>query len=157
VNVRRSTATAAVALGLSALSLGLTGCGFNAPTDQVYNPAVGVNVQEGEVDVLNTVIVSGDDGTGTVVVTLANNNQDEDDALAGVTGEGVQVEVGGDTTIPAGGVLVLDDGLLRVTGETVTPGAFVPLRFEFDRARSLRVDVPVVASDEPPYDEVPVS
>ncbi|HET6653698.1 MAG TPA: hypothetical protein VFH10_13725 [Nocardioides sp.] len=157
MNVRRSTAAAAVALGLPALSLGLSGCGFDAPTDQAYNPAAGVNVQEGEVDVLNAIIVSGEDGTGTVVVTLANNNQDADDALAGVTGEGVQAEVGGDTVIPAHGILVIDDGLLSVTGESVVPGAFVPLTFEFDRARSLSLDVPVVASDEPPYDEVPVS
>jgi hypothetical protein len=157
VNVRRSTATAAVVLGLPALSLGLTGCGFDAPTDQAYNPAAGVNVQEGEVDALNTIIVSGEDGTGTVVVTLANNNQEADDALAGVTGEGVQAEVGGDTVIPAAGLLVLDDGSLSVSGESVTPGSFVPLTFEFDRAQSLSFDVPVVASDEPPYDEVPVS
>ena len=156
MNVRRSIAAAALALGLPALSLGLSGCGFNAPTDQVYNPAVGVNDQEGEVDTLNAVIVSGEDGSGTLVVTLANNNQDADDALAGITGADVEVEVGGETTIPAGGLVVLDDGSLSVTGEPVTPGAFVPLTFEFDQAQSSSLDVPVVASDEPPYDEIPL-
>ena len=156
MNVRRSIAAAARALGLPALSLGLSGGGFNAPTDQVYNPAVGVNDQEGEVDTLNAVIVSGEDGSGTLVVTLANNNQDADDALAGITGADVQVEVGGETTIPAGGLVVLDDGSLSVTGEPVTPGAFVPLTFEFDQAQSSSLDVPVVASDEPPYDEIPL-
>ena len=58
MNVRRSIVRAPVALTATALALTLSSCGFEQPTDMVYNPAVGVNDQSGSVDVLNAVIVS---------------------------------------------------------------------------------------------------
>jgi hypothetical protein len=153
VNHRHRT-TAAV-LAVPVLSLGLSSCGFNAPTDRIYNPPVGVNEQDGTVDVLNALVVSGSDGSGTLAVGLANNDQAEDDALAGVTGERVQVQVGGETTIPAGGFLNLSDGSLSVTGDQVTPGAFVRLTFTFDRAASVTLRAPVVEA-EGDYADVPL-
>lgn len=152
MNVRRSTALAAVVIGLP---LGLSGCGFDAPTDQVYNPAVGVNNQDGQVDVLNALIVSAEDGSGTLVVSLANNDQSEPDALAGVSGQ-AEVAVSGDAAIPAGGLLVLSDDTLAVTGESVRKGAFVRLTFTFENAASATVRAPVVGQDGP-YADVPVS
>ena len=44
MNVRRSI-TAVVAVPV--LALGTASCGFDAPTDQIYNPAVGVSDQSG--------------------------------------------------------------------------------------------------------------
>ena len=156
MNVRRSIATAAAALGMSALSLGLTSCGFNAPTDMVYDPAAGVSDQEGTVDVLNAAVVSATDGGGTLVVSFANNDQENDDALVGVSGEGVEVGLGGDTAIPAGGMLTRDDTELSVTGEQVEPGGWVPLTFTFDRAQSVTMEVPVVEA-EGEFADVPTS
>ena len=71
MNVRRSIAAAALLLAVPALSA--CGVSFGAPTDQVYNPSVGVDDQSGQVDVLNALIVSGSNGSGTVVATLVNN------------------------------------------------------------------------------------
>ena len=73
VNVRRSLAVAALVLTAPVLSS--CGVGFGAQTDQVYNPAAGVDVHSGSVDVLNALIVSGTDGSGTVIATLVNNDQ----------------------------------------------------------------------------------
>ncbi len=155
MNVRRSI-TAVVAVPV--LALGTASCGFDAPTDQIYNPAVGVSDQSGEVDVLNVVIVSAEDGSGTLVASFANNDTENDDALSGVTGEGAEVQVEGDTEIPAAGFLNLSDGSLQVTGEGVTPGATVGLTFGFDRAEPITLQAPVVEqSSEGPYADVPVS
>lgn len=156
MNVRRRLTTAAVALTLPVLTAGLSGCGFDAPTDQRYNPAVGVNAQDGDVDALNVLIVSATPGSGTLVGSFSNNNQDEGDALAGVTGPGVQVELGDQVDIPAGGLLTVDDGSATVTGDRVESGNFVRLTFTFDNAESVTLQAPVVPHSGP-YADVPVS
>lgn len=156
MNVRRRLTTAAVALTLPVLTAGLSGCGFDAPTDQRYNPAVGVNAQDGDVDALNVLIVSSSPGSGTLVGSFANNNQDEGDALSGVTGPGVQVELGDQVDIPAGGLLTIDDGSATVTGDRVEGGNFVRLTFTFENAAAVTLSAPVVPHSGP-YEDIPVS
>jgi hypothetical protein len=159
VNVRRSIAAAAVLLAAPALSS--CGVSFGAQTDQVYNPSVGVDDRSGQVDVLNALIVSGTDGSGTVVATLVNNDQQTDDTLKGVSGAGkdagMTVKPGGDTTIPAGGLLNLaTKGAVTIRGQRVVPGNFVTITFSFDRAQSVTLDVPVVSHSNPDYAGVKV-
>ena len=155
MNVRRSMATAVAVLGLPVMSLGLTACGFDAPTDQVYNPPVGVNDMDGVVSTLNVAIVSDTDGSGTLVTTFANRDPENDDQLVDIQGQGVTFEVGGDTVIPAGGVLVADDGSLQATGEDVVAGNFVQLTYTFDRAESISIQAPVVSNEDFEYADVP--
>jgi hypothetical protein len=159
VNVRRSIAAAAVLLAAPALSS--CGVSFGAQTDQVYNPSVGVDDRSGQVDVLNALIVSGTDGSGTVVATLVNNDQQTDDTLKGVSGAGkdagMTVKPGGDTTIPAGGLLNLaTKGAVTIRGQRVVPGNFVTITFSFDRAQSVTLDGPVVSHSNPDYAGVKV-
>jgi len=159
VNVRRSIAAAAVLLAAPALSS--CGVSFGAQTDQVYNPSVGVDDRSGQVDVLNALIVSGTNGSGTVVATLVNNDQQTDDTLKGVSGAGkdagMTVKPGGDTTIPAGGLLNLaTKGAVTIHGQRVVPGNFVTITFSFDRAQSVTLDVPVVSHSNPDYAGVKV-
>ena len=159
MNVRRSIAAAAVLLAAPALSS--CGVSFGAQTDQVYNPSVGVDDRSGQVDVLNALIVSGTNGSGTVVATLVNNDQQTDDTLKGVAGAGkdagMTVKPGGDTTIPAGGVLNLaTKGAVTIRGQRVVPGNFVTITFSFDRAQSVTLDVPVVSHSNPDYAGVKV-
>ena len=156
MNVRRRLTTAAVALTLPVLTAGLSGCGFDAPTDQRYNPAVGVNAQDGDVDALNILIVSSSPGSGTFVGSFSNNNQDESDALAGITGAGVQAQLGDQVDIPAGGLLTVDDGSTTVSGDRVAAGNFVRLTISFENAASVTVQAPVLAHAGP-YADVPVS
>jgi hypothetical protein len=159
VNVRRSIAAAAVLLAAPALSS--CGVSFGAQTDQVYTPSAGVDDRSGQVDVLNALIVSGTDGSGTVVATLVNNDQQTDDTLKGVSGAGkdagMTVKPGGDTTIPAGGLLNLaTKGAVTIRGQRVVPGNFVTITFSFDRAQSVTLDVPVVSHSNPDYAGVKV-
>jgi hypothetical protein len=159
VNVRRSIAAAALVLAVPALSS--CGVSFGAQTDQVYNPSTGVDDQSGEVDVLNALIVSGTSGSGTVVATLVNKNQDRPDTLTDVTGAGADsgatVQVSGPTTIPAAGLLDLaKQGGVSIRGQRVSPGNFVTITFSFAHAKTILLEVPVVSSTNPDYAGVKV-
>ena len=159
VKARRGLALAAVLLvvpGISACSNG-----FNEQTDQLYTPSAGVDDRSGTVDVLNALIVSGTDGSGTVIASLVNNDQDEDDTLRGVAGSGsdsnAQVTPGGDTTIPAGGLLNLaTKGQIEIRDARVVPGHVVEIRFTFDRGQAVTVRAPVVSSEDPTYSGIAV-
>jgi hypothetical protein len=159
VNVRRCIAAATVLVAAPVLSS--CGASFGAQTDQVYNPSRGVDDRDGSVDVLNALVVTGSDGSGTLVATLVNNDQVNDDALAGVAGAGADSDltgkVAGETTIPKAGLLNLatqSDVTLR--GKRIVPGNFVKITFSFDRAASATLDLPVVSSDDPDYADVTV-
>lgn len=158
VTVRRGIAAVSVVVVAPLLS----GCfpgNFDAATDQVYTPATGVNDRSGSVDVLNAMIVSGEDGAGTVVAALVNNDTRDADQLTSITGageeEGVTVE-GGSVPIPADGLVQLaDEALPTATGEAIQTGRFVTLTFAFEQAESVTLDVPVIAR-QGAYAEVPV-
>ncbi len=159
VSLRRSVA--AVALVIAAPVLSSCGANFGAQTDQVYNPAAGVDDRAGSVDVLNALVVSGTDGSGTVIASLVNNDQTHSDSLRSVAGAGadssLQVKPGGTTTIPADGMLNLaTDGHVTVRGDRVTPGNFVEVTFSFERGEPVTMKVPVVSSDDPVYKDVKV-
>ena len=68
---RISRLASAGALVLAAVTL--SSCGFNYATDKVYTPAEGVNNRDSRVDVLNAAIVATEDGKGTFVASLSNN------------------------------------------------------------------------------------
>src|SRR5690606_17655814 len=96
--LRRSIAVAALAF-----TPVLASCGFDQPTDRVYTPGVGVNDRDGEVDVLNALIVSGAPGSGSVVATLSNNNVEEADRLTDISGAGednAQISLEGPIEVP---------------------------------------------------------
>ena len=154
VTLRRSLAAAAVVLTAPALA----SCGFNYPTDQVYTPSVGVNDRDGDVDVLHALVVSGAEGSGTVVAALVNNQQ-EDDALTEIAGSGpdasVTVSSAGSVEVPGTELVQLAEEEIGVEGESIAPGQFVELTFSFQNAESVTVEVPVVAR-RGDYAEIPV-
>jgi hypothetical protein len=155
VPLRRSIAVAALVLAPV-----LSSCGFNMPTDRVYTPGVGVNERSGQVDVLNALVVSGADGSGSLVATLSNNDQAEGDALTRVAGSGedaaVRVTLDSPLELTKGGsISVSDEAEVSVEGEPITPGAFVELTFTFEQAEPITVQVPVVAR-RGTYADIPV-
>ena len=75
-----SRAATRLALSIGALVLavpGVSACGFNYATDRENTIVNGTNDQDGTVDVLNAVIVSSEDGSGTFIASLSNNSPDE--------------------------------------------------------------------------------
>lgn len=142
--LRRSIAAAAVLLAAPALS----SCGFDAPTDQIYNPSVGVNDRSGSVNVLHAAVVSGESGTGTVIAGLVNKDERNDDQLVGISSnaEGITVNGPGPVELPAGTLHQLaDEGRFTAEGDDIEPGRFVPLTFTFERGEEVTLEVPVVA------------
>lgn len=163
---RRGVAAAAVLVTAPVLSA--CQANFNMPTDRIYTPGVGVNERSGSVDVLHAAVVSGSDGSGTLIAALVNNDQDDADALIDVQAVGVDaelvVEVEGDTVIPPDGFVQLaDEGDIIVLGEAgapgqfmgVVPGRFVRLRFDFLRSESVTLNMPVVERSGE-FENVPV-
>ena len=159
MNVRRSIAVAAV-VAAAAPVMSSCGVNFGAQTDQVYNAARGVDNRDGSVYVLNALIVSGVDGSGTVVAGLVNENQNKPVHLTGITGGGanpVTVTGPSSTKIDAGGMVSLaDKGQYAARGASITGGASVKLTFNFDNAPSVTVDVPVELATDPDYKNVPL-
>jgi hypothetical protein len=143
--LRRGIAVAAVLLAAPAVA----SCGFDEPTDQVYNPTVGVNDRSGSIDVLHALVVSGSDGSGTFIAGLANNDNEQEDRLTNVAGDGEErltVTGGGPVDIPAGGFVQLaDEGGVPMEGERLAPGNFVDVTLSFERGESVTLRVPVLA------------
>lgn len=136
------------------LAPALTACGFNEQTDQVYQAAVGVNDRSGQVDILNALIVSGEDGSGTFAGTLVNKSTTEDDGLDDVTGPGITasrttVEIPASDSVP-----LADKGELSLEGSKIQPGNFIELTFSFSSGQTTTVKVPVVAASGD-YADVP--
>lgn len=168
---RIARAVAAGTLVLAAPTL--TSCGFNFATDKVYTPAPGANNRDASVDVLNAVIVATNDGKGTLVTTLVNNETEADkgDTLESATGTAldgsdVTVNVKKPVEVPARGYARLatataENGLgeepaaeglanyrpgIAVKGNFKI-GEFVKLTLEFKNAGAVKVEVPVVANN----------
>jgi hypothetical protein len=136
------------------LAPALTACGFNVQTDQVYQPAVGPNDRSGDVNILNAVVVSDTDGSGTFAGTLVNT-ADEDTRLDGVSGPGVTASRSTVEIDPVSAVNLAESGVIRLEGEEIEPGRFVELTFTFSNGQSTTIDA-VVVSATGPYAEVPV-
>src|SRR4051812_36833755 len=105
-----------LALSTAALALavpGVSACGFSYATDRENTNTNGVSDQDGRVDVLNAMIVSGEAGSGTFIASLANNDPTEPISLQ-------SFDFGSDSTIavaafdpievPPHGLVNLSDG-----------------------------------------------
>ena len=124
-------------------------CGFNAQTDQVYQPAVGSNVRTGEVDILGAVVVSGSDGSGTFVASLVNKDLDKDATLTSVTAaDGTQAQLTAPVKVGADALVNLAPlGAVRVGGDKVASGGWTRLTLGFDTGQKTEVNTPIVPRD----------
>jgi hypothetical protein len=144
MHLRRTLALATGALALTAL----TSCGFNYATDRPYTPSNGVNHQEGSVDIINAVIVSTEEGSGTFVATLSNKDNDEPATFEGLEASGesdIQAEEFEAVEIPPGGLVNLaEEGAVPVTG-SFAAGDFVEVSLTFG-SEVVDMDVIVVTN-----------
>lgn len=144
---RSARLLAAGALVLAAPAL--TSCGFDYATDRVYTPGVGTNDRSTEIDVLGAVVVSAEDGSGTLVATFVNNTNDSDATITEIQGAGddeaLTVEGFSTITVPANGLVNLADAEtpINVSGD-FDSGAFLTLAFTFGDGSTVEQEVPTV-------------
>ena len=151
MHLRRSLA---LAIGTILLAAPLSSCGFNLGTDRIYTPAAGTNDRSSSLDVLGAVIVSAEEGSGTFVATLVNNDLNNEATLeslepgqsAGEEGErAVSIGEFSPITVPPGGLvnLAAEDRGIRVEGD-FRAGQVVPLTLTVSGGDVLEMNVPVV-------------
>jgi hypothetical protein len=150
----RSPTRTRLALAVGALVLavpGVASCGFNYATDRENTVANGTSDKSGEVDVLNALIVSSADGSGTFIATLSNNSATDTirmDSLSFGTNSTSQVASFEPIEVkPQAVVNLADDQGIKVTGD-FKAGDFVALTVGFDNGESADMKVHVVVADD---------
>jgi len=149
---RRTAAVVACALAM-ALS-GCTQTGFGAQTNAGYDPGVGSNEAFGDVAVLAVLVVSEQEGEGTLSATLTHRIDEppEPVELTGVTAvatdddEPIEVAFGEPIEVPpneAADPVVLG-GEVQLSGPAVEAGYFVDVSFEFSTGKTVTLSAPVV-------------
>jgi hypothetical protein len=145
MQLRRSLALVS---GTLLLTASLASCGFDPATDRVNTITPGTSDRDGTVDVLNAVIVSAEEGSGVLVTTLVNNDNEEEATLDSVAADDDTVQVGefSAISIDPNGLVNLaaeDEGGIPVEGE-LAAGDVVPLTLQLSGGQVVQLDVPVV-------------
>jgi hypothetical protein len=148
-HIRFQRRTLALAAGTLLLAAPLSACGFNNATDQIYVASAGVDHREGSLDVLSAVVVSDQEGSGTLIATFSNNSAKASARVDSISAGAVDptVKVFGFTpiTVPATGYVNLaDDPTIAIQG-TFSAGDYVALTFDFDVDETIEMNIPVVA------------
>jgi hypothetical protein len=155
------------AVGLLAAGA-LSACGTNmeAQTNAIYDAGPGVNVRGGGVDVLNALVVSNPDGTGTLSVALVNQADEADEVTSveissegepvNVQTEGLPLELAPSPPNP----VQLDDEAPVYVEEAET-GLVLTLTMTFKNGEPVEAEVPVVQRGDDPsnktYESVPTA
>jgi hypothetical protein len=135
----------------------LTSCGFDYATDRINDLTPGHTNRDGDVDVINSVIVAGAPDSGTLIGMLVNNNVKTDAALTSVTSGPDATEADlEDLTISAGGRAQLRDAGIRIDG-TFEAGQVYEVTLTFDNGEVVEANVPVVTQcgQYDGYDDAP--
>jgi hypothetical protein len=151
-HLRLALAAGGLLLAVPALS----SCGFDYPTERVNTVGAGISARDGQVDALGMLVISGERGSGNLIGTLSNNQQDTDDALVAVIVAGdaeVTAEEFEPVELAPGGfvnlaTLVEEGEPIALTGDFAA-GDVITATLEFENSEPLTMDIPV---DKPCYE-----
>ncbi len=131
---------------------GVSGCGAgqDAYSQKWYNPAEGVNADAGDVAIRDLLVVTDDEGTVSVVGTLLNQADDEDelvemfvdDQVADFT-DAIELPSGTPVLLGSEGTRAIVTGL----GDEAASGSSVEIELRFQSAPRTTVSTFVVADD----------
>lgn len=154
MQLRRSARLLAAAGALLLATPVLASCGFGYATDRIYTPGAGVNDRDADIDVLNAVIVSGQEGSGTFVASFANNDTKAPGSVTAITASkgdtALTVSDFDPIEIPAAGLVYLaapgsDVDPITVTGD-YAPGDFVDVTITFGDGESVDMEIPTMTA-----------
>ena len=130
---------------------GVASCGFNYATDRENTISNGASNKDGDVDVLNAIIVSSEEGSGTFIATLANNLPDQTVSMTSLSfGENSTTQVAAFEPIeirPQAAVNLANGEGIKVSGEFAA-GDFVGVTVGFDNGETAALDAHVVLADD---------
>jgi copper(I)-binding protein len=147
--LRRSLAGCIAALATALVA----GCSasFDAQTNQIYQPAVGSNNRDGDVYVLNALVVTDGTGLGTISAGLVNEVT-RDDALVAVSpdssaGKRVQgMILTHRVRLPSLQLVQLSDAghVILSAARPLNVGGWITVTFTFRNAAPVTLDLPIV-------------
>ncbi|WP_102141675.1 hypothetical protein [Mycobacterium hubeiense] len=176
--LRRSAVTSSLAACGLAAAVALTGCGAGQVSQTAtQEPAVnGTRATAGKISIQNIHLRGSqtadyiEPGTDVELLFVASNDSpDVDDKLVSITSDVGTVSLTGDTTVPAGGVLVVGapDGQTQplesveaaeaaeaqvTLTKPITNGLTYEFTFNFEKAGETTVGVPISAGETPRRD-----
>lgn len=125
----------------------LASCGFDYQTNQVNTISMDVGERGGTLDVIGTVLVSAQPGSGTLSATFVNQGSESAAGVESIAGTGEPVVDAPDfepfEVDPLDRVTTLDEGGITVEGD-FAPGDFAPIEFTLSDGSTIELDVPVV-------------
>lgn len=147
MHLRRSLALLSGALLLAAP---LSSCGFDPATNRINAITPGATDRDESVDVLNAVVVSAEEGSGTFIASFVNNDTAESATVAGLAPqdpEAARVAEFSPIEIDANALVNLADDDQGVTVEgDFAAGDVVPMVVELSGGERVELDVPVVSN-----------
>jgi len=142
----------ALRTGALLLAASLSSCGFDPATNRVNTITPGTTNRDTSLDVLNAVVVSAEEGSGTFIASFVNNDLEEPATLEGLSPgdqESAQVVDFSPIEVPPNSLVNLaeDDQGVAVEGEFAA-GDVVPMVVELAGGDVVELEVPVVSNCE---------
>jgi hypothetical protein len=151
-------------IGMITICLVSASCGFDVQTNRPYTPADGVNLDvgaDGQVQVRNLLIISGEPGEGILSATIYATRPDQ---LVAVTGSADALDGNGaplTATLPAP-ITVRPQNYVELTelppivlrSNALEAGLTAQLTLEFRDAGQATIRVPVMAADISYYESI---
>lgn len=157
--VRRCAAPA-----VAVLALALGGCGMDAQTLKPYTQSQGINAQAKDVIVRNLLLIADASGKGVLSATLIAPTNDTLATVTAIaqhpdgTDAGSLQVTGTPVTLAPNQPVVLTGPppAVKVSGTDLKPGLTAKVTLQFGSGATVTVVVPVAATTDPAYRDLPL-
>lgn len=128
----------------------LTSCGSDPATNRVNTITPGTTDRDASVDVLNAIVVSAEEGSGTLIASFVNNSTTESASVEGVSPQGETSASAVDFSpieVPPNSLVNLaqDDQGVALEGDFAA-GDVVPMVVELSGGDRVELQIPVVSN-----------